>query len=122
MAWTLAFAVTTVLFVLVTGAHDDAAIIGLGLRFPRAPIWTTVALPALALMGVPYLLGVAVTTTFTERLAGLGAGFGAGLPVSLPGLAVVLAIGACAPLAGVLLGYGLPRCRARCPRTGRCPG
>ncbi|MEU4549384.1 inorganic phosphate transporter [Nonomuraea dietziae] len=162
MVWTLAFAVTAVLFVLVTGANDGAALIGLGMRFPKAPGWVTVGLLAGALIAVPYLLGVAVAATFTERLAELGtgsgaaaflagvliaigvvavlarrglptsltlavvggitgAGFGSGLPVSLSGLGTVLAVGAAAPVAGVLLGYFLGAVSRRVPSHGRMP-
>ncbi|NJP98687.1 inorganic phosphate transporter [Nonomuraea sp. FMUSA5-5] len=100
MAWTLAFAGTAVLFVLVTGANDGAALIGLGLRFPKAPGWLAVALPAAALIGVPYVLGVAVAATFTERLAGLGSEGGAAAFLA----GVVIAVGVVA----VLAGRGLP--------------
>ncbi|WP_186403551.1 hypothetical protein [[Actinomadura] parvosata] len=100
MGWTLAFAGTAVLFVLVTGANDGAALIGLGLRFPKAPGWLAVALPAAALIGVPYVLGVAVAATFTERLAGLGSEGGAAAFLA----GVVIAVGVVA----VLAGRGLP--------------
>ncbi|MEU4580219.1 inorganic phosphate transporter [Nonomuraea sp. NPDC023979] len=98
--WTIAFAVAAVLFVLVTGANDGAALIGLGLRFPKAPGWFTVGLLAGALIAVPYLLGVAVAATFTERLAGLGADGGAAAFLA----GVVIAVGVVA----VLAGRGLP--------------
>ncbi|MGW0484011.1 anion permease [Nonomuraea sp. NPDC003214] len=98
--WTIAFAVAAVLFVLVTGANDGAALIGLGLRFPKAPGWFTVGLLAGALIAVPYLLGVAVAATFTERLAGLDADGGAAAFLA----GVVIAVGVVA----VLAGRGLP--------------
>ncbi|MFI6819305.1 anion permease [Nonomuraea sp. NPDC050328] len=100
MAWTLAFAATAVMFVLVTGANDGAALIGLCLRFPKVPGWLTVTLLAGALMAVPYVLGVAVAATFTERLAGLGAHGGAAAFLA----GVVIAVGVVAMLAG----RGLP--------------
>lgn len=162
MGWTLAFAAVAILFVLASGANDGATIIGLGLRFPRSPGWVVTVLLVAVLFAVPYLLGVAVARTFTERLAGLGtsggaaaflvgvviavavvavltgrglptsltlaviggisgAGLGAGLPVSWGDLGTVLAIGAGAPLAGLVLGYLLGAVSHRVPSYRRMP-
>ncbi|WP_226900541.1 inorganic phosphate transporter [Nonomuraea phyllanthi] len=100
MVWTPAFAVTATLFVLITGANDGAALIGLGLRFPKSLGWVTVALPAVALMCVPYVWGVAVARTFTERLAGLGTSGGAA--AFLAGVVIAVCV------VGLLAGRGLP--------------
>jgi len=162
MGWTLAFAAVAILFVLASGANDGATIIGLGLRFPRSPGWAVTVLLVAVLFAVPYLLGVAVARTFTERLAGLGtsggaaaflvgvviavavvavltgrglptsltlaviggisgAGLGAGLSVSWGDLGTVLAIGACAPLAGLVLGYLLGALSHHVPSYRRMP-
>ncbi|MFI6454735.1 anion permease [Streptosporangium amethystogenes] len=160
MGWTLAFAAVAILFVLVSGANDGATLIGLGLRFPRFPGWAAATILVVVLFTVPYLLGVTVARTFTERLAGLGtsggaaaflvgvviavavvaaltgrglptsltlaviggiggAGLGAGLPVSWTDLGTVLAIGACAPMAGLVLGYLLGAVSRRVPSYRR---
>ncbi|MER5621529.1 inorganic phosphate transporter [Streptosporangium sp. NPDC002544] len=160
MGWTLAFAAVAILFVLVSGANDGATLIGLGLRFPRFPGWAAATILVVVLFAVPYLLGVTVARTFTERLAGLGtsggaaaflvgvviavavvtvltgrglptsltlaviggiggAGLGAGLPVSWTDLGTVLAIGACAPVAGLILGYLLGAVSRRVPSYRR---
>ncbi|MGV9778042.1 anion permease [Streptosporangium sp. NPDC003464] len=100
MGWTLAFAAVAVLFVLVSGANDGATLIGLGLRFPRSPGWAVAALPVAVLFAVPYLLGITVARTFTERLAGLGTSGGAA--AFLAGVAIAVAVVA------VLTGRGLP--------------
>lgn len=100
MGWALAFAAAAVLFVLITGANDGATLIGLGLRFPRSPGWASAALLAAALFAVPYVLGVTVARTFTERLAGLGSGDGAA--AFLAGVVIAVAVVA------VLTGRGLP--------------
>ncbi|MEW9555462.1 anion permease [Nonomuraea sp. NPDC050783] len=162
MGWTLAFALLAALFVLISGANDGATLIGLGLRFPAMPGWVAVALLVTVLFAVPYVLGVAVARTFTERLAGLGtsvgaavfltgvviavvvvaaltgrglptsltlaviggisgAGLGAGVPVSWGSLATVLAIGLCAPVAGLVLGYLLGAAARRVPSYRRMP-
>ncbi|GAA3021679.1 inorganic phosphate transporter [Streptosporangium longisporum] len=162
MEWTLAFAVVAVLFVLISGANDGATLIGLGLRFPSSPGWAMAALLAVVIFTGPYVLGIAVARTFTERLTGLGtrdgatvflagvliavavvavlsgrglptsltlaviggitgAGLGAGLPVSWPALGAVLAIGAGAPLVGLLLGYLLGALSRRVPSYRRMP-
>ncbi|WP_386317000.1 inorganic phosphate transporter [Streptosporangium jiaoheense] len=162
MGWTPAFAAMAVLFVLVSGANDGATLIGLGLRFPRSPGWAIAALLMVALFAGPYVLGVSVARTFTERLAGLGtsggataflagvvtavivvavltgkglptsltlaviggisgAGLGAGLPVSWRSLGTVLAVGAGAPLVGLVLGHLLGTLSRRVPSYHRMP-
>lgn len=160
MGWAAAFAVMAILFVLISGANDGATLIGLGLRFPRSPGWLITAILLVALLAVPYVLGVAVARTFTEGLAELdtpggtatflagvvvavmviavltrrglptsltlaviggiaGAGLGAGLPVSWRRLGTVLAIGVCAPLVGLFLGYLLGALSRRVPSHRR---
>ncbi|WP_030914920.1 inorganic phosphate transporter [Streptosporangium amethystogenes] len=162
MGWTPAFAAMAILFVLVSGANDGATLLGLGLRFPRSPGWAIAALLMVALFAGPYVLGVSVARTFTERLAGLGtsggataflagvvtavivvavltgrglptsltlaviggisgAGLGAGLPVSWRSLGTVLAVGAGAPLVGLVLGYLLGTLSRRVPSYHRMP-
>jgi PiT family inorganic phosphate transporter len=100
MGWTLAFAAAAVLFVLISGANDGATLIGLGLRFPRTPGWLTAGLLVAVLFAGPYVLGVAVARTFTERLAVLDAPGGAA--VFLAGIVIALAVVA------ALTGRGLP--------------
>ncbi|MEN3534405.1 anion permease [Microbispora sp. NPDC004025] len=100
MGWTLAFAAAAVLFTLISGANDGATLIGLGLRFPRSPGWTAAVLLTAALFAGPYVLGVTVARTFTERLAGLDTGQGAA--AFLAGVAVAVTVVA------VLTGRGLP--------------
>lgn len=160
--WVPAFTVTAVAFVLVTGANDGATLIGLGLRFPDVPGWLTAALLVAVLFAGPYLVGISVARTFTERLVAFGAaggaaaflagvvtalvvvavltgrglptsltlaliggitgaGLGAGLPVSWSWVGVVLAAGAAAPVAGLVLGYLLGVLAARIPATRRMP-
>ncbi|GAA3410988.1 hypothetical protein [Streptosporangium vulgare] len=100
MGWTAAFAVVAVLFVLTSGANDGATLIGLGLRFPRSPGWAIAGLLVVVLFAGPYVLGVAVARTFTERLAGLGTSGGAA--AFLAGVVTAVIVVA------VLTGRGLP--------------
>ncbi|MEU7989984.1 anion permease [Streptosporangium canum] len=100
MGWTLAFATVAILFVLISGANDGATLIGLGLRFPRSPGWAIASLLVVVLFAGPYLLGIAVARTFTERLAGLGTSGGA--TAFLAGVVIAVAVVA------VLTGRGLP--------------
>ncbi|MFF0312378.1 anion permease [Streptosporangium sp. NPDC004379] len=100
MGWTAAFAATAILFVLISGANDGATLIGLGLRFPRAPGWAVTALLAAVLFAGPYVMGVAVARTFTGRLTELDAPGGAA--AFLAGVVIAVAVVA------VLSGRGLP--------------
>ncbi|MFI7050278.1 anion permease [Streptosporangium sandarakinum] len=100
MGWTAAFAATAILFVLISGANDGATLIGLGLRFPRAPGWAVTALLAAVLFAGPYVMGVAVARTFTGRLTELSAPGGAA--AFLAGVVIAVAVVA------VLSGRGLP--------------
>ncbi|MCA2184163.1 inorganic phosphate transporter [Nonomuraea cavernae] len=85
---------------LISGANDGATLIGLGLRFPHSPGWTVAALLAVVLFAGPYVLGMTVARTFTERLAGLGTAGGAVAFLSGVLIAVVVV--------AVLSGRGLP--------------
>ncbi|MEU9837474.1 inorganic phosphate transporter [Streptosporangium sp. NPDC048047] len=100
MGWTAAFAATAILFVLISGANDGATLIGLGLRFPRAPGWAVTALLAAVLFAGPYVMGVAVARTFTGRLTELDAPGGAA--AFLAGVVIAVVVVA------VLSGRGLP--------------
>ncbi|GAA2657929.1 inorganic phosphate transporter [Nonomuraea recticatena] len=100
MEWTLAFAAVAVLFVLISGANDGATLIGIGLRFPHSPGWAVTAILMATLLAGPYVLGVSVARTFTERLAGLGTSGGA--MAFLAGVLVAVAVVA------ALTGRGLP--------------
>lgn len=94
MVWAI-----TLAFVLVCGANDGAALLGLALRFPSTSRlgWCAPLIPPLALVATPLLVGYGVAGAFTLRLAAFDtpAAFVAGVAVSL----VVVA---------VLTGRGLP--------------
>jgi PiT family inorganic phosphate transporter len=162
MLWITAFAIVAVVFVLVCGANDGAVLLSLAVRFPRTPGLLAAAVPPLAMVVVPPLLGTAVAATFTDRLAGLdgergaaaflvgvvmalavvgvltwrglptsltlaviggiaGDGLGSGLRVGWADLAVVLTVGAAAPLGGLAIGYLLGVLARRVPSWSRMP-
>jgi len=100
MGWMAAFAVAAVAFVLISGANDGATLIGLGLRFPEVPGWLIAALLAVVLFAGPYLTGIAVARTFTERLVAFGTAGGAA--TFLTGVITAVVVVA------VLTGRGLP--------------
>ncbi|GAA2905572.1 hypothetical protein GCM10010517_71730 [Streptosporangium fragile] len=119
--WTPAFATAAVLFVLISGANDGATLIGLGLRFPHVPGWVIAALLGAALFAGPYVVGIAVARTFTERLVGLGtsggsAAFLAGVVIAVTVVAVLtgrglptsLTLAVIGGITGAGLGAGLP--------------
>jgi Phosphate/sulphate permeases len=100
MGWAAAFTAAAVAFVLISGANDGAALLGLGLRFPEVPGWLIAALLAGVLFAEPYLGGIAVARTFTERLVAFGAAGGAA--TFLTGVITAVVVVA------VLTGRGLP--------------
>lgn len=99
-AWVPAFAVAAVAFVLISGANDGATLIGLGVRFPEVPGWLIAALLVAVVFAVPYLTGIAVARTFTERLVAFGTAGGAA--TFLTGVVTAVVVVA------VLTGRGLP--------------
>ncbi|MER6578776.1 inorganic phosphate transporter [Nonomuraea sp. NPDC001023] len=78
----------------------------------------------IAVVVVAALTGKGLPTSLTLAVIGgiAGAGLGAGLPVAWPSLVTVLAIGACAPLVGLVLGYLLGTASRRVPSSRRMPG
>ncbi|MEU7003402.1 inorganic phosphate transporter [Nonomuraea sp. NPDC046570] len=103
MGWTIAFVSVAVLFVLVCGANDGAALLALALRFPRGGTVSgllSMLLPPLALVTVPLLLGYGVAEAFTTRLAVLTGP--RGQAAFLAGVVVALIV------VGVLSARGLP--------------
>ncbi|MEV5413091.1 inorganic phosphate transporter [Thermopolyspora sp. NPDC052614] len=116
-----AFALAAIAFVLISGANDGATLIGLGLRFPAVPGWLIASLLVAVLFAGPYLMGIAVARTFTERLVAFGAAGGAatflaGVVIAVVVVAVLTARGLPTSLTlaligaitGVGLGAGLP--------------
>ncbi|NUT11643.1 MAG: inorganic phosphate transporter [Nonomuraea sp.] len=78
----------------------------------------------IAVVVVATLTGKGLPTSLTLAVIGGigGAGLGAGLPVAWASLLTVLAIGVCAPLVGLVLGYLLGTLSRRVPSYRRMPG
>ncbi|MFI9593344.1 inorganic phosphate transporter [Nonomuraea sp. NPDC052265] len=117
---TVLFAGPYVLGVAVARTFTEG-LAGLGSRSGAAVFLAGVVI---AVVVVAVLTGRGLPTSLTLAVIGgiAGAGLGAGLQVAWAGLVTVLAIGACAPLVGLGLGYLLGTASRRVPSSRRMPG
>ncbi|WP_049565425.1 inorganic phosphate transporter [Nonomuraea sp. SBT364] len=115
----LLFAGPYVLGVAVAGTFTE----GLAGRGGRGGAAAFLAGVVIAVVVVAVLTGRGLPTSLTLAVVGgiAGAGLGAGLPVPWTSLVTVLAVGACAPLAGLALGYLLGTAARRVPSTSWMP-
>ncbi|MED7923100.1 inorganic phosphate transporter [Nonomuraea sp. LP-02] len=116
---TILFAVPYVLGVAVARTFTEG-LAGLGTSIGAAVFLVGVVV---AIVVVAVLTGRGLPTSLTLAVIGgiSGAGLGAGVPVSWGGLAGVLAIGLCAPVVGLVLGYLLGTASRRVPSYRRMP-